>query len=217
MKEAVDGVAKVIAVSEFTKREVMDHYGLEESRVEAIPLGVREVFYEEPRAELVEKVRKKYGLPERYVLFVGTIEPRKNLIGLVEGFSRMRKANAELRDVKLVVCGMPGWLYEDTIRRMEEPDVSEHVVRTGYTESEELPVLYREAAALAMPSWYEGFGFPALEGMACGTPVLCSEKTSISEITGDAAVLVNPGDAESIAEGLRRILADGKLRERTGA
>jgi glycosyltransferase involved in cell wall biosynthesis len=213
VREAVDGVDRVITISEFTRSEVIDVYGLDASMVVAIPLGVMPVFDTKPSSELIARVKREHALPERYVLFIGTIEPRKNLIGLVEAFSLLRASSPEFRDLKLVICGMPGWLYDDTLKRMEQPDVRDHIVRTGYMRSEELPVLYALAGAVAMPSWYEGFGFPALEGMACGTPVVCSEKTAISEVTGDAAILVDPGDHESIADGLRKALADSGLRD----
>jgi len=116
--------------------------------------------------------------------------------------------------VKLVVCGLPGWLCEETIERMERPDVADHILRTGYVEEEELPALYRAASVVTMPSWYEGFGFAALEGMAAGTPVICSEKSSISEISGNAAVHVDPAKPESIADALVRVLSDSEFAKK---
>ncbi len=211
VKLAIDGVDKIIVTSEFTRNEVMDHYGVDESKIAVTYLGVRSDFSTDLPEETVRKLRERYSLPERYILFVGTIEPRKNLPGLIEGFKIMHENEPSLRDVKLVVCGMPGWLCDETLERMEQPDVAEHIIRTGYVEEDELPALYHAADVVTMPSWYEGFGFPALEGMACGTPVICSEKTSIAEITGDAAVQIDPANPESIADALVRVLTDSEF------
>ncbi len=211
VKLAIDGVDKVIANSEFTRDEIMDFYGVDESKIAVTYLGVRSDFSTDIPEEAVSRLREKYNLPERFILFVGTVEPRKNLIGLIDGFKIMHETHPPLRDVKLVVCGMPGWLCEETIEKMEQPDIAQHIIRTGYVEEEELPVLYYAADVVTMPSWYEGFGFPALEGMACGTPVICSEKTSIAEITGDAAVLIDPAEPESIADALVRVLSDSEF------
>ena len=213
VKASVRRADRIIADSDFTRREVIDIYGVDESVVETVHLGVRPEFSADISQSVISETRKKYGLPERYVLFVGTIEPRKNLLGLIDAFKLMRQSSPALQDVKLVVCGMPGWLFDETLKQMQAPDVADHIFRTGYVDAGDLPAMYSAADVVALPSWYEGFGFPCLEGMACGTPVLCSKDSSMSEITGDAAILVDPADTESIAEGLTRILSDSKLRD----
>lgn len=213
LKIAISRADKIIADSDFTRNEIIDIYQIEKSKVVTVYPGIRREFKDLAPSGAKENIRKKYNIDGRFILFVGTIEPRKNLIGLVEGFRIMRELAPELRDVKLVVCGMPGWLFKTTLKRMEQPDVADVIVRTGYISEKDLPALYAAADALALPSWYEGFGFPCVEAMACGVPVLCSKDSSMSEITKDAAVLVEPGRPESIAEGLIRILSDSELRK----
>ena len=213
VKLAVNRADKIIADSNFTRNEIIDVYGVTPSKVITVYPGIRNEFREPVLSSSIESVRKKYNLEGRFILFVGTIEPRKNLLGLVEGFRIMRELAPELRDVRLVVCGIPGWLYDTTLKRMEHLDVADGIVRTGYISDEDLPALYAAAEALSLPSWYEGFGFPCVEAMACGVPVLCSKDSSMSEITKDASVLVEPGRPESIAAGLIRILSDSELRK----
>lgn len=213
VKMAVHRADKIIADSDFTRNEIIDVYDVTPSNVVTVYPGIRNVFREPVSPRAIESVRKNYNLEGRFILFVGTIEPRKNLLGLIEGFRIMRESSPHFRDVKLVICGMSGWLFETTLKRMEQPDVADGIVRTGYISDEDLPALYSAAEALALPSWYEGFGFPCVEAMACGVPVLCSKDSSMSEITKDASVLVDPARTESIAEGLIRILSDSESRK----
>ncbi|MFO7740761.1 MAG: glycosyltransferase family 1 protein, partial [Anaerolineae bacterium] len=156
----------------------------------------------------VEAFRSRRQLPDRFALFVGTLEPRKNLDRLIEAFSRIRPG-----DAKLVLVGGKGWLYEDLFGQVEALNLSDSVTFAGYVRSEELPLWYNAASAFAYPSLYEGFGMPVTEAQACGTPVLTSKTSSLPEAAGEAALLVDPYDVEAIADGLARILHDHTLRE----
>ena len=151
--------------------------------------------------------RQRRGLPERFVLFVGTLEPRKNLARLVEAFARVRDGR-----VGLVLAGGKGWLYDELFARVEALGLSRGVILPGYVKNDELPLWYNAAIGLVYPSLYEGFGLPVLEAQACGTPVLTSNVSSLPEAAGDASSMVDPYDVEELAAGLDRLLTDELLR-----
>ena len=160
-------------------------------------------------AAALEDVRRRYGLHDPYVLFVGTLEPRKNLERLLEAFSRARQAG---RREKLVLAGQLGWKYRGLLGRIERSGLASAVRLLGYVPDEDLPAIYNLASVVAFPSLYEGFGLPILEGMACGVPVLTSDRASMVELAGDAALLVDPTDVTALEGGLVRLLDDPELR-----
>lgn len=145
---------------------------------------------------------------------MGTIEPRKNLVTLMEAFKALRRSLSQKPgfSVKLVIAGQPGWLTKDTFRAVTRLGLGDDVIFTGYVEDEDLPALYSAASALAMPSRYEGFGLPVVEAMACGTPVVCSDAASLPEVAGDAALLAPPDDVGRWVEALHRVVTDEGLR-----
>jgi glycosyltransferase involved in cell wall biosynthesis len=194
----------IITVSEASKRDIVAHYGLDPERVKVIYEAASPEFAPAP-AEMVEEARRRYGLPERYLLHVGTIEPRKNLTRLVEALERLREEGLR---IPLVVLSAKGWLYEDFFRRLEALSVRDAVHFTGYVPGPDLPLLYNGAVALAMPSVYEGFGLPVLEAMACGTPVVSSNTSSLPEIGGQAALYFDPHDVEDMSATIRRTWTD---------
>ena len=214
LSKAVRRCGAVIVPSVSTKGDLVERYRVPEDRVHAIPHGVdAAAFAVVPDAE-VERVRERFGIGGAYVLFVGGLEPRKNLIGLVRAFA------ASGVDATLVIAGgRVRWFPAEEarvwseVRRLPEPARS-RVVMTGYVSDEDKHALLAGARALAYPSLYEGFGFPVIEAMAAGTPVLTSNVSSLPEVAGEDAVLVDPKDEHAIAEGLRRLLSDGDLRER---
>ncbi|MEA3375567.1 MAG: glycosyltransferase family 1 protein [Chloroflexota bacterium] len=197
---------RVIAVSGHTASESVRLLGVSRERIDIVYHGVDPAFRPLP-ADEVAAFRSRRQLPDRFVLFVGTLEPRKNLDRLIEAFSR-----THARDTKLVLAGGKGWLYEELFARVEALDLSDVVTFAGYVRSEELPLWYNAASALAYPSLYEGFGMPVTEAQACGTPVLTSKTSSLPEAAGEAALLVDPYDVEAIADGLTRMLEDDALR-----
>ncbi len=198
---------RLIAVSEHAATEAVALLGVPRERIDVVYHGVDPEFKPLP-ADEVAAFRRRRQLPERFVLFVGTLEPRKNLDRLIEAFSRVDED-----DTKLVLVGGKGWLYEDLFAKVETLGLQEAVIFPGYVRSEELPLWYNAATAFAYPSLYEGFGMPVTEAQVCGTPVLTSNTSSLPEAAGDAALLVDPRDVEAIADGLARILHDDRLQE----
>jgi glycosyltransferase involved in cell wall biosynthesis len=198
----------IITVSESSKRDIVAHYGLDPAKVRVIyEAAAPEFTPASPQA--VDAARRRYGLPERFVLHVGTIEPRKNLTRLVEALQHLRDQGLT---IPLVVVGGKGWLYDDFFRRLEELPVRDAVHFSGYVPSADLPLVYNAATVTATPSVYEGFGLPVLEAMACGTPVVSSNASSLPEMGGDAARYFDPHDVEAMAETIRVVWTDSDMR-----
>ncbi len=200
---------RVIAVSLSTKRDVMQVYGLDESRVTVVYEGVQPYFRPAPsgaRAALAQK----HNLPARFILGLGTIEPRKNLSTLLQAYRALKSRGLGL---KLVLVGKVGWLADATLQQVRVLGLEGEVILAGFIPDEDLPALYSSSALLAYPSLYEGFGLPVLEALACGTPVVCSNASSLPEVAGDAALLVDPLDVSAWVQALSRVLADEDLRE----
>lgn len=198
---------RVIAVSRFTASESVALLGLAPERVEVVYHGVEPVFRPLPRA-MVEHFRHRQGLPEQFVLFVGTLEPRKNLVRLVEAIAQLGRDA-----VPLVLVGGAGWLYRELYSRIKALELERLVRWVGYVDRAELPLWYNSATVFAYPSLYEGFGLPVLEAQACGVPVVTSDCSSLPEAGGDAALLINPWDVQALADSIARLLRDVPLRE----
>jgi len=203
----------IIAVSECTKRDAVRCYGVPEEKITVIYEGVNPRFCP-AGPEAVAAVRQKYGLPEHFILYVGTIEPRKNLSALLEAFVALqnRLATRDAAALRLVFVGKKGWLYEGFFRRLRELGLEDRAFFTGYVPDEDLPAIYSAADLFVFPSLYEGFGLPVLEAMACGTPVICSDTSSLPEVAGDAALMVPPTDVRALAEAMERMLCDAQMR-----
>jgi len=202
---------RVIAVSESTKRDVIQLLGVPEDRVVVIYEAYNPAFRPLPAGEQVSAVRDRYGLPERFVLFVGTIEPRKNLPTLLKAFRLL--LDGKDSSLLLVVAGQWGWLYDEVQQTYEQLRLGQRVRFLGHVPTPELVALYNAALVLAYPSYYEGFGLPPLEAMACGTPVVAARTSSIPEVVGDAGLLVDPDDIEGLAAALWRAIDDSEVRE----
>ena len=202
---------RVIAVSESTKRDLVEHYGLSPDRIDVVYNGVDAGFRPVPAGQ-VKAFRTTEGLPERFILFVGTLEPRKNVVRLIEAYARLPKGRPPL-----VLVGSKGWLYDEIFARVEALNLQEQVRFAGYASADTLPYWYNAAELLAYPSLYEGFGLPPLEAMACGTPVVTSTASSLPEVVGDAALLVDPTDVEALALAMESVLSDQELRRQMQA
>jgi glycosyltransferase involved in cell wall biosynthesis len=198
----------IIAISECTRRDLTAAYGIVPEKVTVIREAAAPRFRVQP-LEAVAAVRARYGLPDRYLLFVGTIEPRKNLSRLLAAFETIRAGG--LSD-GLVIVGKRGWLCGDFLARLEKSPARDAVLFPGYVPDEDLPAVYAGAQGLVFPSLYEGFGLPVLEAMACGTPVVTSSASSIPEVAGDAALYFDPADVEAMVEAVRRLLCDSQLQ-----
>lgn len=203
--------AAIVVPSENTRRDLLRLLPTDPAKVVVTPLAAPPDIGEAPSPELVGQVRRDLGLPERYLLSVGTLEPRKNVVRLIEAFERIA---TEFGDVQLVIAGGKGWRDEDISRALRRPELKARIVSVGYVTPDQLKVLYHQALALCYPSLYEGFGLPVVEAMACGTPVLTSRGSSLDEVAGTAALAVDPLDVGAIAAGIRQMLADPELRQR---
>lgn len=198
----------VIAVSDFTRRELEDVFPQARGKVRVIHHGVRRLFTSPPRPRRTDDAVP--GVPGRFVLAVGTVEPRKNLAVLLDAMDIVRNRPG-LANTRLVVVGRRGWLAGGLEERLAAEQHAGHLVQLGYVTDEALRDLYHSAAALAFPTRYEGFGLPALEAMACGLPVLCSNTASLPEVVGDSALLVEEPTPGSFADALVRVLTDEAL------
>jgi glycosyltransferase involved in cell wall biosynthesis len=197
---------RLIAVSAHTATESAKLLSVPEERIDVIYHGVNPAFRPLP-GDKVEAFRQHQGLPERFVLCVGTLEPRKNHTRLVEAFARIHDGKT-----KLVLVGGRGWLHDELFARVKTLGLSDDVIFPGYVMNEDLPLWYNAATAFAYPSLYEGFGMPILESQACGTPVVASNAPPLPEAAGDAALLADPYDVEMLAARLNQILTDETLR-----
>ncbi len=205
---SVERADRVIAVSESTRQDVLRFYRVASERVATVPNGLDPSFRRIEDRETLAAFRARHGLPTCFILFVGTLQPRKNLVGLLRAYARLLPR----LDVPLVVVGAKGWLYEGVFQEARALGVSERVVFAGYAPPEDLPLWYAAASVFVYPSLYEGFGLPVIEAMACGTPVVTSNTSSLPEVAGEAALLVDPTDPDALAEAIERALTDEALR-----
>jgi len=203
---------RIISVSEFTKKQIMKYYRVPEEKITVIYEGASDKFLPIRDKELIKPVLEKYGIKKRYILFVGRVEPRKNIVGLLNAFVYIK--NKGMKDFCLVIVGNQDKIFQEKelFDQIKELQLDSDVIFTGGVSDEDLPVLYNEAEVLVYPAFAEGFGLPVLEAMACGTPVVTSNTTSLPEVTGDAAILVNPYSSEEIGQALEKILNDDSLR-----
>ncbi|MBM3136230.1 MAG: glycosyltransferase family 4 protein, partial [Chloroflexi bacterium] len=189
IRQAVHSAEAIIAVSASTKRDLIAHTAAPAAKITVVYEAAGPAFRPVTDAAALAAVRQKYGLPPGFVLFIGTIEPRKNLPTLLQAWAQTRHSSLVTRH-SLVIGGKPGWLYEETIAQARELGTAVQFI--GGVLPEDLPALYSAARLFVLPSVYEGFGLPVLEAMACGTPVVCSNASSLPEVAGDAALLVEP-------------------------
>jgi glycosyltransferase involved in cell wall biosynthesis len=210
---SVRRAARVIAISESTKRDVMELMGVPADRVRVVPLAIEEEFRPVTEAAALADLRRRRGLPEHMILYVGTLEPRKNLVTLLEAYARCRgETSPESPWPPLVLAGGKGWGYEAIFAAVERLGLGEAVLFPGFVPHGELPLWYSAADIFVYPSLYEGFGLPVLEALSCGTPVITSNVSSLPEVAGEAGLLVDPTDAEALAEALCRVWGDADLR-----
>jgi glycosyltransferase involved in cell wall biosynthesis len=204
-KRRLPYAAHILTISEYMRGELIEELGVAPDAVTAVPLAPEPLFFPRP-PEQVATVLRRNGWPRDYLLFVGTLEPRKNISLLVQALSR-----AQTR-ISLVLAGWTGWGDKAWWEDLERLGLKDQVVVTGYVDEETLACLYSGATAFVYPSFYEGFGLPVLEAMACGCPVICSDATSLPEVAGNAAILVDPNDVEGLAQVLERIVGDAAMR-----
>ncbi len=207
---AMPNVNHFITVSHYIKREMVEVLGLDGSMISVVYNGYNNMIFQVYEPYVYQPTLKKYGVEGSYILFVGTLEPRKNLISLLRALLELSPALRN--EFKLVVAGASGWLNSDTYEFIKKNELENSVILTGYVSDLEVAYLMNGATAFVYPSFYEGFGLPPLEAMACGTPVLVSNTTSMEELYKDVAYLIDPYDYSFIANALEQILCDETLQ-----
>ena len=215
---------QIIAISENTKRDIIELCGISPDKIKVIYSGVGEEYKQITNLDLIEsktieakrlnEVKQKYNLPDNFILYLGTIEPRKNIEGIIKAYNQLRIDNSELEDVKLIIVGGKGWKSKNIYKEWELSEYKDDIKFLDYISSENKVYLYNLASVFIYPSFYEGFGFPPLEAMACGTPVIASYSSSLPEVVGDAGLLINPYNIIDITEALKQILLNKNLRDK---
>lgn len=203
---------KIIAVSESTKRDIIKLFKVPADRIEVIYEGA-----EKNRISNFESRiwKKKYGIKDKFILYVGTLEPRKNVVGLVKAFDAWQEKNKKIgKDYQLIIAGGKGWKFGQVFKAITAAKFGERIRYIGYIPPDHKWELMQEATVFVFPSLYEGFGLPVLEAMSFGAPVITSKVSSIPEITGQAAALINPRSANQLTEVLTKVLASAKLRQK---
>ncbi len=212
VRHSAKRAAKILTLSEHTRRDIVDTYGIPADRITAIPLAAAEHFHEVEDYRDLQRVRHTYGINGPYILSVGSIQPRKNLARLVNAYASLRGKFDEAELPKLVLVGKCAWLYDETLRALDQTGLKESVILTGYVPESDLPALYSDALCFVYPSYFEGFGLPPLEAMKCGTPVIVGNQTSLPEVVGDAALTFDPFDVAALASAIEKLIKDSDLR-----
>ena len=210
IRRAVRQADHIYTVSCAARQDIIEMLDVPEERITAQHHGVSRSFQPLP-ADVLQEQRRALDLPGEFFLFVGTFEPRKNIAGLLEAWRRLRQQLPDAPPV--VLAGRKGWLFDETMRRIRELHLFDHVIWRQDVAQAALPALYNLANALILPSFYEGFGFPALEAMACGTVPIVSNVSSLPEVVGETGLLIDPNDPDELAAAMQRVLVDSTWLE----
>ncbi|MBN1263304.1 MAG: glycosyltransferase family 4 protein [Candidatus Pacebacteria bacterium] len=203
---------RVLAISRFTRNDIIKTYRLEPEKVVVTPLGYKKIRIKNYKLQ-IERIRRKYRIRGDYILFLGTLKPSKNIEGLIEAFARLDLAGNNL---KLVIAGKKGWFFKDIYERVKTLSLEKRVIFTDFVPEKEAPILLAGALVFVLPSFWEGFGLPALQSMSLGTPVVVSRVASLPEVVGPAGILVNPQKPDDIARGIKKAFKERKKRSRLG-
>lgn len=200
--------AVIIADSENTKKDICKYLDADKQKIAVIHLGVGKDFKKIDAGKAKKFISRKYGIKNKFILFVGMIEPRKNLQRLVDAFLQLKE-----HELKLVIVGKKGWQMDEFFKMIKELKLEDSIIFPGYVPDDDLVKFYNAAEVFVYPSMYEGFGIPVLEALACGCPVITSNTSSMPEITGPAAVLINPADTQDIKKAMQKLLKNEQLRK----
>lgn len=208
----------IIAVSRSTAEDLSRYYGTQESLVTVIPSGVGDMYVEMDRNDpKMLEVQKKYALPYRYILFLGTLEPRKNITALIQAYNALRKRQSkEIAVYTLVIAGSSGWNSNSITEEIRKSPYKKDIRHIGFVDEKDKPAMYNLASVFVYPSLYEGFGFPALEAMRCATPTIISHSSSLGEMAESAAILIDPYKPEQITQALEELIRDKAFAQKMG-
>ncbi len=214
-KYSIENADHIFAISQFTKDDLVSNYKIDSKKITVTPLGYdEEIFRVKSQESSVKEVKKKYKIENNYIIYIGTIQPRKNLKRLIEAFSKISD------DYKLVIvgktteAGRKGWMFEQVLELPKKLGIENRVIFTGFAPTEDLSALLAGSKAFVLPSLWEGFGIPVLEAMASGTAVIVSNVSSLPEVAGEAGTYIDPDSVDSIKSAIESLLKDDKLREK---
>lgn len=209
LKRSINKASKIITVSNQVKEDILKHFKIPNNKIEVIYHGISSIFVKTLDLSIIDK----YEIPNKYILFVGNIEPKKNLGRLIKAFSLLKMQQGIKH--KLVIAGKKGWKYKSVFQMVKELGLKNEIVFTDYIPEKDLPALYSMADIFVFPSLYEGFGIPPLEAMACEVPVLVSNKGALPEVTGSKCLQVDPYDVKHIADKMYKLISDQNLRQKS--
>ncbi|TDX59260.1 glycosyltransferase family 4 protein [Orenia marismortui] len=213
LQRSINRADKIITISKSAKKDIMKYLAIDEEKIEIIYPGIdHELYSSELKVGKVKELREKYNIPKNFILYLGTLEPRKNIGRIIDAYAKYQQQAKD--DISLVLAGKKGWMYQEIFDKVKEHSLEDKVVFTGYVNEIDKPAIYKMSKLFIFPSLYEGFGMPVLEAMASATPVITSNISSLPEVVGDAALLVDPYDISDISSVIKRILEDKKLQLR---
>ncbi|HSX09825.1 MAG TPA: glycosyltransferase family 1 protein [Candidatus Saccharimonadales bacterium] len=210
---SVKNAKKVLTISNSSRDDIIKSYTVPKDKVITIYPGIKEIVSLEPRVFGMNQLKSKYHISDNYILFVGTLQPRKNIARLIEAFSLLKDKDHKIQDLQLIVIGKKGWQYEDILEAPQKFGVENSVKFLENIQDDELNVFYKHALCYVLPSLYEGFGLPVLEAMQRNCPVVTSNVSSLPEAGGDAALYVDPNNVDDIAKKIEKVITDKKLRD----
>lgn len=211
MKRTIKRADMILTISEFSKNEILRAFNVEENKIRVIPCMInKELFNTNYNEQQIETAKKKHSIVSPYFLYLGTLEPRKNIVKQIEAYALFK--NKTKNDIKFILAGKKGWMYEDIFKKVKQLCLEDDVIFTGYIDNSDAPLLMMGSVAFLYVSLYEGFGMPPLEAMSCGVPVIVSNTASLPEVVGDAGIMVDPYSTEEIAKAMQRIAEDKDFR-----
>ena len=212
MKSTVKRADYIITISESSKRDIVKYLDVDENKIQVIYPGVDEVYKKVLNSDEITTVKKKYNIDGKYLLYLGTLEPRKNIETIIKAYNCFKRFDKD--NIKLVLAGKKGWLYESIFKLVKEFNIEDKVIFTDYIDDMDKAPLYQGAEMFLFPSLYEGFGIPVIEAMASRIPVITSNSSSLPEVAGEAAIITDPLDYKKISNSIERILNENGLREK---
>jgi len=211
MPKIVERCDGIITVSEYSKEDIANTFNYQKEKIYVTHLAAEDIYFPIDKERSNNMIKTQYGITGDYILYVGGFSPRKNIVGLIEAFSKLIPKYK--KDIKLVIAGKQGKSYSIYKKRTIDLGIEDKVIFPGFIQIEHLPYLYNASKLLAYPSFYEGFGLPPVEAMACGVPVITSNVTSIPEVLGESAVFINPQDVDELCNSMYEVLCDENLRD----